>query len=796
MKQTSPYSGTIPATPIPQAAQTGIDTPMSRSRVLWALGIFAFWVTLIALRLVWLQVFRHHDFVERAAKQQQRTFEVAPRRGVLYDRNLHEFAMTVLADSIYAVPSEIGDARPATAAALAKVVHIDPTDSFTSEHQILARFNASRNFAWVTRKQDPSVIEKVKALNLKGVYVQKEFKRFYPDNQMAAQVLGYVGLDDNGLGGLEQNFDDELHGVPGHMLTALDARRHVLGSQESEPLPGDNIVLSIDGNIQFMAEQELDRNMERTKSLNGMIVVQDPHTGQILALAVRPTFNPNDFRHATKDLLRNHAVSDVYEPGSTFKLVTYSAALEEKITTPDSKIETGGGRIVVAGRTVHDDNDAIRFEGRFGNVITITQALQESSDVAAVKLALRMGQDRFYQYIRSFGFGQQTGIELPDETRGLLKPVKRWEPTTIGSIPMGQEIGVTPVQLITMVSTIANGGMYLPPHILLESTELRKGDPKLHPITFHPGSDLPSPLPDGAHRVISTMTSAEMRKMMENVVLNGTGRLAQLNGYSAAGKTGTAQKIDVRTHTYSATKYIASFVGFAPVNNPAISVAVIMDSPEAGGHHGAQASAPAFHELAQQILEYLGVPHDQEMKAQIAQSQPVIDDDDHPEAHDENLNSLFAEVNDLPANDPLRTAQQTAGQAAPLTKNGQPVDAGISTGANDKEPLPAPVSAPPAPAVPPVQTASAKAAETAPPPPLPAASVLPQPDAKGQVTVNAGKRVAVPSLVGQPVRAAVEHAGEAGLGVQVLGTGIAREQAPAPGTMVPAGTEVVVRFTR
>ena len=788
MKRFSFHPETNPTSQNPQAAQTGVVTPMRRLRVVYVLAFFALWVGAIGMRLIWLQVIRHHEFVERAARQQQRTFEVAPRRGVLYDRNLHELAMTVLADSIYAVPSEIGDARPATAAALAKVVHLDPTDSFTSAKQILARFNASRNFAWVARKQDPAIIAKVKALNLKGVYVQKEFKRFYPDNQLAAEVLGYVGLDDTGLGGLEQNFDDELHGTPGRMLTALDARRHVLGSEERDPLPGDNLVLTLDANIQFMAEQELDRNMERTKAINGTIVVQDPHTGQILALAIRPTFNPNDFRHATTDLLRDHAVSDVYEPGSTFKLVAYSAALEEKVATPDSKIATDGGRITIAGRTTHDDNDAIRYEARFGNVISTSQALWESSDVAAIKLALRMGQDKYYQYIRSFGFGQRTGIELPSETRGLLKPVRRWEPTSIGSIPMGQEIGVTPVQLITMVSTIANGGMYLPPHILLKSTDLRKGDPNLQPISFHPNGDLPNPLPDGAHRVISTMTSAEMRKMMEGVVENGTGRNAQLDGYSAAGKTGTAQKIDVRTHTYSKTKYVASFVGFAPVNNPAISVAIVMDSPEAGGHHGAQASAPAFSELAQQILEYLGVPHDQNLQPQklVAEDQHPVEEDDKPAENDENLNSLFADVNDLPADDPLR-APPTAVQAAPVAKDAAPAQAEAN--------LPPPLHAAASPAVSDEKPVLRKPAdEPAPTPPMPASA--PAPVVNGSVVVNAGKRVAVPAFTGQSVRHVIEGASASGLGVQVLGSGIAREQAPAAGTMVPVGTEIVVRFTR
>ena len=384
---------------------------------------FVCWVCLIVGRLVWLQVIHYKDFVDRAARQQQRTFEVAPRRGILYDRNLHELAMTVLADSVYAVPSEIaergdkdGDAkRLALANALAKVVHTDPTDRFTSAHQIAARLNASRNFAWIARKLDPAEIARVKALNLKGVYFQKEFKRFYPNSQLAAQVLGYVGTDDNGLGGMERKFDRDLHGVPGRKLTALDARRHVLDSEEHEPDPGQSLVLTIDENIQFMAERALDSALERTHALNGTVVVQDPYTGQILALAIRPTFNPNDFRHATTSLLKNHAVTDVYEPGSTFKLVTYSAALEQKVTTPDQMIDCQGGKMELAGRIIHDSHA--------NGVLTISQALAESSDVAAVKLALRMGPEKFTQYIHDYGFGSRSDIELPAETRGLLAPI-------------------------------------------------------------------------------------------------------------------------------------------------------------------------------------------------------------------------------------------------------------------------------------------------------------------------------------------------------------------------------------
>ncbi len=279
-------------------------------------------------------------------KQQQRTFEVAPRRGVLYDRNLRELAMTVQADSIYAVPTEIDD-KQAAARTLAALVHTDPEDALTTEEQIAARLAAGHNFAWVARRVTPEVAAAVKALNMKGIYFQKEFQRFYPDNEIAAQVLGYVGVDDNGLGGLEEKFDGELHGAPGLMYTAMDARRKVLGSSEHDPEPGQNLVLTIDENIQFLAERALDHAMERTQAANGTVVVQDVHTGQILALAIRPTFNPNQFRHTTPELLRNHAVSDVYEPGSVFKLVTYSAALDQHVATPDDMIDCQGGKITL-----------------------------------------------------------------------------------------------------------------------------------------------------------------------------------------------------------------------------------------------------------------------------------------------------------------------------------------------------------------------------------------------------------------------------------------------------------------
>ena len=734
--------------------------PLRRARFWIVCLFFLVWLSAIGGRLFWLQIVRHREYAERASKEQQRTFEVAPRRGILYDRNLRELAMTVQVDSIYAVPTEI-DNKKAAAAALASIVHNDEEAS-TNEDQIAARLAKNNGFAWIARRVTPDVSAKVKALNMKGIYFQKEFQRSYPDNQIAAQVLGYVGVDDMGLGGLEQKFEAQLHGQPGHMLTAMDARRHILGSTESEPQPGQNLVLTVDENIQFMAERALDHVMERTHADSGTVVIQDVHTGQILALAIRPTFNPNQFRHTTPALLRDHAISDVYEPGSTFKLVAYSAALDSGAVKPDDMVDCQGGQITIAGRVIHDD------QGEHPGVIPVHKALEISSDVGAIKMALKVGQDRYSEYVRAFGFGSRSGVELPGETRGLLRPVSKWSASSIGSIAMGQEIGVTPVQLVSMVSTIANGGVYLPPHILMPQ---KPGEaPVASP--FKADEQMINPLPQGAHRVISTMAAAQMRQMMEGVVLYGTGKDAQLNGYSAGGKTGTAQKVDPATHRYSKTMHTASFAGIAPVNNPVIAVAVVMDNPKAGSYYGAAVSAPVFQEVAQQVLEYLGVAHDQPLRAQ---KTPLVADksvaeDDHGD--DRDVNALYAAVNDLPSDDPLK--QQQSVPAA------QPVAAVVSTNA----------------AVAQQTVSAASGAHTTVVPAAQQAVVAKPSQPSASVVVPTANTVKVPSMIGMPIRQVIVAAAGAGLQVDVTGSGTVREQAPAAGTMVPPGTRIVVHCAR
>ncbi len=490
--------------------QAHLATIRTRFRLYLLAAFLALWCCVICGRLVYLQIFRYGDFEQRAQHQQQRTVEVAARRGIIYDRAGRELAMSISVESVFAVPTEIPDLA-GTVSLIARITKDDPRD-------LLARCQASKTFCWLDRKADARYRQRIRALNLKGIYFQKESKRFYPKRELAAQVLGYVGMDDQGLSGIEREYDDQLRGKPGRMLISVDARRKWFGSVEKQPEPGENVVLTIDEKIQYIAERELDAAMTQTHAKTGTVVVENPRTGEILALANRPTYNPNNSDEIKPEVLRDHAVSDVFEPGSTFKLVTIAAALEEKLTRPDELFDCQNGSIVINGLRIHDHKS-------FG-LLSVRDILAHSSDVGAIKIALRLGQDRFYKYIRAFGFGQPTGIELPAETRGLAKPVSRWSKVSIGAISMGQEIGISPIQLSAMVSSIANDGVWVQPRVVAATTEPRNTP---QTVAFHPGDE---------RRVIAPLTAAEMKQMMEGVVLHGTGRYAALDGYSVGERRG------------------------------------------------------------------------------------------------------------------------------------------------------------------------------------------------------------------------------------------------------------------
>jgi cell division protein FtsI (penicillin-binding protein 3) len=554
----------------------GQRNPRLRWLIVWAVAIL--WMALVLTRLSYLQLFCYGEYFAKAQHQQQRIFEISPERGTIYDRKGRELAVSLPMDSLFADPADITD--PEMVAHLLSRVLALPGD------EIETKIREARTPVRLARKLSPETVQRIEDMNLKGIFFQKENRRAYPQRELAASVLGYVDVDEKGLAGIEYSLDKEIRGRPGKMMVMADGRRRWYDRRESAANPGASVVLTIDQTIQYIAEKELARAISETHALQGTLVVQDPGTGELLAMANWPTFDPNNAGSYPDDMRMDRAVSAAYEPGSTFKVITMVGAIEHGVARPDELVDCQMGSILVAGRLIHDWKP-------YG-VLTVTQILAHSSDVGAIKLALRIGAPRFYDTIRQFGIGQPTGILLPGENRGLLRPVENWTPSSIGSLAMGQEVSVTPIQIISAISAIANGGTLYRPRAV---REVQGGTQSV----ALPGSD-PTQATD-------PKTAATVREMMEDVVLEGTGKPAQLDGYTAAGKSGTAQQIDPATGRYSRTRYNASFVGFAPVNNPAITVLVVLDSPE-GQHHGGMVGGPVFKRVAEQVLAYMDVPHD------------------------------------------------------------------------------------------------------------------------------------------------------------------------------------------
>jgi len=379
-----------------------------------------------------------------------------------------------------------------------------------------------------------------------------------------------------------------------------DARQRWFDGGEAQRERGANVMLTLDEKIQYIAERELTVAIAKTHAMAGTVMVMNPNTGEILALANWPKFNPNAANEAPAEARMNRAVAALYEPGSTFKLITLAAAFDQGITRPGEVFDCENGAVYVAGHRIRDHKP-------FG-MLNVAGILAQSSDVGAIKIALRLGAPKFYEYIRAFGFGQPTGVDLPGESKGLLRRLENWSAVSIGSISMGQEVGVTPIQLISAVSAIANGGMLYKPHVI---AELRRGEQVL------PAEGVMAPAEP--RRVIRPETAATLRRLMEGVLLNGTGPLARLDGWTAAGKTGSAQKIDPATGRYSRTQLIASFTGFAPISNPAVTILVSLDSP-VGQHEGGQVAAPVFKRIAEQVLPYLDVPRDVPIAPRLVQA--------------------------------------------------------------------------------------------------------------------------------------------------------------------------------
>ncbi|PYS38618.1 MAG: penicillin-binding protein [Acidobacteria bacterium] len=547
-------------------------------RVYVLIAVMGFWAIVIGARLFFLHVVHSADYRQRAERQQQRTLEVSPRRGVIYDRNGNELAVSVKVDSVFAVPDEIEDLH-ATAKTLSPLVGV-------SKNDLIEKLDSPRSFVWVKRKVSAAQGAALRKAKLPGIYFQKEDMRYYPKRELASHVLGYVDIDEKGLGGLEYRYNDSIRGEAGRVLIMTDARGRSFNSIEQPVAPGANLVTTIDQNIQYIVEKEIAATAEKTHAKGISIIVMDPRTGEVLAMGNYPTFNPNQYAKYSPQAWINRALSHNYEPGSTFKIVTAASVFEEGLADPAELIDCQNGVITVFGRVIHDWK-------RFG-LLSVKQIMQNSSDVGAIKLALRLGDERFADHIARLGFGKSTNVDLPGEEHGLARPASRWTKSSVGSIAMGQEISVTALQTVRMVSAVANGGILYQPYVVKR--------------VQHPEKGILSETEPHGERAISAETAAKLQDMLEAVVTDGTAKSSKLDGYTAAGKTGTAQKID-ETGRYSATKYVASFAGFAPAVNPAISMIVMIDEP-VGAHHGGDVAAPVFKRIAEQVLRYMSLPPD------------------------------------------------------------------------------------------------------------------------------------------------------------------------------------------
>jgi cell division protein FtsI (penicillin-binding protein 3) len=553
--------------------------PVLLRRVYVLIAVLGLWGTVIGARLYFLQVVQSVDYRQRADDQQQKTINLAPPRGSILDSNGNALAVSVPVKIIYGRPGEIADI-PATSKVLATITGesaSDISDKLRSpDKEVLIKSDAT--------EAEAAAIEKYKS-QLTGIGTRDESHRRYPNNDLAAQVLGYVGKDDNGLGGLEYQYDEVLSGSTGKVVYVKDGKHRSYNQSEQPAQSGANLITTLDKNVQFIVRQAVHDAIARTHAAAIYVGVMDPRSGAILAMDNYPSFDPNKWRDYSPQFRKNGAIEHTYEPGSTFKILTVGAALEEGLTTPDDRIDCLMGSIVVAGHRIHDHKP-------FG-VLTVSEIMQKSSDVGAITLGLRLKEEKMAWYIKKYGFGKKTGIDLPGEEAGLTKSVSKWSQSSIGYMSMGQEVGATPLQILRMVSMIGNGGTNYRPFVVKEIQNAQH--------------DVISRTEPSGERVMTEKSAREMQEILEKVVTNGTATAAKLDGYRAAGKTGTAQKSDGAG--YSATKLVASFAGYAPASNPVISIIVVVDEPE-GAHHGGEVAAPIFKQIADQILHTRGISPD------------------------------------------------------------------------------------------------------------------------------------------------------------------------------------------
>jgi cell division protein FtsI (penicillin-binding protein 3) len=546
---------------------------------------------IVLFRLVNLQVLQAAELTARADRQHQKTVALEGARGTVTDRHGKVLAMNMEVPSVFGVPTSLDNPSHA-ARKLSLVLQVKRTE-------IEKKLRQDKSFVWLARKVEPEQGRRLEQLSIDGIGMVMEGRRFYPKGPLLAHVLGFAGMDGQGLEGLEHRYESQLHGEKRVVVLQRDALGRTVfpkGLAEQVPTPGHNLTLTVDEVIQYIAEKELEEAVNQAHAKAGIIIVMEPQTGAILAMAVSPRFDPNTVTALTPDRWRNRALTDTYEPGSTMKVVVAAAALEEKVMRPGSMVFGENGRMTIANTTIHDHEKL--------GWMTFSQMIQKSSNIGAAKTGMVLGEQRLYRYLQAFGFGQRTEIDLPGEASGLLKPPKAWGRRSLASISMGQEVGVTSLQMVAAMAAIANNGVLMTPYVVSEVRDQK-------------GQILKEVLPHVKRRVISPDTARALTTILEGVVTNGTGMKAAIPGFRVAGKTGTAQKIDSRTGTYSATQFVGSFVGFVPAEAPRLAMIVVIDDPQ-GESWGGTVAAPVFRRVGEQVLTYLGVSRDDQVKVAMA----------------------------------------------------------------------------------------------------------------------------------------------------------------------------------
>lgn len=671
----------------------------------------------LMVRLFWVQVAENERYRKLALDQRLYPVPVDARRGTIRDVKGRELAVSISADAVYAIPADIDDPVE-TANQISKILGLDA-------ETVRKKLCEPQATVWIDRRVDPNRASALRKLNLKGIGFAERGQRFYPKDKLAAHVLGIVGIDNQGLEGIEVQYDSFLSGTRGQVRSERDATgKEIPGgiTQFIPPVDGNDLYLNIDEVIQYIVERELDKGMAELKAKAGMILAMDPKTGSVLAMASRPTYNPNRYFEELSSLRRNVTVSNAYEPGSTFKIVTAAAALEERVVRPHDTF-FDPGFIKVGDRYVR-----CWLAGGHGTQ-TFVEATENSCNVVFATVGTRLGQERFYKYIQAFGFGSPLGIDYPGEASGLLQRPKNVGPVELANISFGQGISVTPIQLLSALNAIANGGTLMRPQLVSKIVD---------PNGFVVKEFQPEPI----RQVISKETSKELSLILESVVVNGSGFRAKIPGYRVAGKTGTAEKPEAGRYS---EKRIASFLGFAPVEDPKIAIIVIWDEPDVGISYGGVVAAPVFQAILKDVLRYMEVP-------------PSVSPDE-----DGNKQEI----------------QQVA---VPNLIGHNPDDAGrllvaqYGLGATTKG------------------TGSKVVHQT----PSPEARVprgttvilyLDQPQ-----SYNVEEEVLVPNVIGKTMKDVAIVLSDLGLRMEVEGTGVARSSQPEQGTRVKRGTIIRVRF--